>query len=1166
MSVATCRLAMAACRSSCRPAFALLPFRAARPSQSAVRLAHASALAEPTAARHGGLGELRRLPQLAEGARALNRAIMEAPSISHVLCLWEANAAAFNTVHFSTVLSQLARKNRAHGGSVVTDPRFLVLLRELTRQLEATPAAFDERALATVAQAVAKLRVGQRQLAPVLCAVEAAAEGRADSMKVRHLAQLAHAYALARSPAPRLFAAVARTSVRRLDSDGTTDPQALANLAWAFAKAGVPAPTLFGAIGQLAAGRLSHFADGELVMLAWAFAHVGTKAPQLFEALDEECAGERGAQLSATELSLLAWASATLQHRPPRLLASAVAAVRERAAQFDDQALCNVAWALAKTGHADPSTLAAVYRSALPRVRALSPAELSMLAFALAHAHHGSSVAAPLDDDALDGGRAGGLEAGAGGLEAGVGGLERLEGGVAEVEQQLAARLLEALEVAALQQVGTMGSAEVSGLAASLSRAGSRSAPLFRAFSDAAAADMPKFGHFELSSLCRALARVHADGVRAEGGGACGASLVSALAASWWRLRPFGGEELASLAWVSASTSEEPSGGSGAILLHSVAVHVGAQVSSFSPAELASLAVAFAHAGAAPGARARGRGVGGEAAAGGEAEAMEDDDADGPEADAMAGGHGGAEAGPGAQLIGPLMDALATAAAPHVRALSPPELTNLAWAMAKARVPSASLWDAVAAQAVERARVLGPVDVARLAWALAAAPAAPAAEPAAAAADAAAGAEPHAEAFAALAEQGAGCAAQLGPQDLAILASAFACRPTPAARTLFAALTPAATRMLDVLLPARAGPAGGGGGGRKLGARTGSHEPQRVTSVLCAFARAGCAPPELFANAARWGAAGGAALPPRELERLLWAFTRARYRAPGLFEAWAAQAAQHAPAMPAGSLARVAWAYAVSAVPAPALFDALDAAAAARALDFSPQQLAQFAWSSAVHHAVALAAGRPQGAGGGALLSEALWRRIAQFERSAWSEHQRRALWQAALGAKLAQGGAGRVALPPIVESLVREMPPASGSEQSDAALALSLQLRAHGWAHEDEVDVGEGRLVVDMANARSRVALEFDGPSHFLAEPSTGELRADGPTLWKSHVLGALGWHVVRVGYLEWRAATHSREAMEGFLDALVLRLARPESDGPSQAVADDIMMAGMLPPRGRC
>ena len=48
-------------------------------------------------------------------------------------------------------------------------------------------------------------------------------------------------------------------------------------------------------------------------------------------------------------------------------------------------------------------------------------------------------------------------------------------------------------------------------------------------------------------------------------------------------------------------------------------------------------------------------------------------------------------------------------------------------------------------------------------------------------------------------------------------------------------------------------------------------------------------------------------------------------------------------------------------------------------------------------------------------------------------------------------------------------------------------------------------------------MAVEVDGPSHFLEPDDRGHRPANGPTLLKRRLLRAAGWRLVSVPFYEW-------------------------------------------------
>ena len=89
---------------------------------------------------------------------------------------------------------------------------------------------------------------------------------------------------------------------------------------------------------------------------------------------------------------------------------------------------------------------------------------------------------------------------------------------------------------------------------------------------------------------------------------------------------------------------------------------------------------------------------------------------------------------------------------------------------------------------------------------------------------------------------------------------------------------------------------------------------------------------------------------------------------------------------------------------------------------------------------------------------------------------------------------------------------------------------RERRWEHKEEVAVDDALGRLDMACTTQRVGVEFDGPYHFHRCEESGDVFANGATQWKSRMLDALGWRLVRISYTEWSAAIeggrHERDA----------------------------------------
>ena len=84
--------------------------------------------------------------------------------------------------------------------------------------------------------------------------------------------------------------------------------------------------------------------------------------------------------------------------------------------------------------------------------------------------------------------------------------------------------------------------------------------------------------------------------------------------------------------------------------------------------------------------------------------------------------------------------------------------------------------------------------------------------------------------------------------------------------------------------------------------------------------------------------------------------------------------------------------------------------------------------------------------------------------------------------------------------------------------------LTSLGLSVQEEVVIEEGYsldLVVDCGGEQP-VAIEVDGPSHFVGRAPTGA------TLLKRRQLQHLGWHLVSVPYWEWDALNHADESTQ--------------------------------------
>ena len=91
----------------------------------------------------------------------------------------------------------------------------------------------------------------------------------------------------------------------------------------------------------------------------------------------------------------------------------------------------------------------------------------------------------------------------------------------------------------------------------------------------------------------------------------------------------------------------------------------------------------------------------------------------------------------------------------------------------------------------------------------------------------------------------------------------------------------------------------------------------------------------------------------------------------------------------------------------------------------------------------------------------------------------------------------------------------------SNGQRAVGESLRRLGISHELEYITADGLFSIDLAIVDERIAIEFDGPSHFTANT----LEPLGHTRLRDRLLSAMGWHVVSIPFFEWDRLHRSDE-----------------------------------------
>jgi hypothetical protein len=132
--------------------------------------------------------------------------------------------------------------------------------------------------------------------------------------------------------------------------------------------------------------------------------------------------------------------------------------------------------------------------------------------------------------------------------------------------------------------------------------------------------------------------------------------------------------------------------------------------------------------------------------------------------------------------------------------------------------------------------------------------------------------------------------------------------------------------------------------------------------------------------------------------------------------------------------------------------------------------------------------------------------------------------------------GLGLITLP----SSMLEVAVKSYSEQarnvtvSNGQREVGESLRRLGIPHELECITADGLFSIDLAIVDRRIALEFDGPSHF----TRNTLEPLGHTRLRNRLLSAMGWHVVSIPFFEW-GRLHQTEQRDAYVERRVHRRA---------------------------
>jgi len=102
-------------------------------------------------------------------------------------------------------------------------------------------------------------------------------------------------------------------------------------------------------------------------------------------------------------------------------------------------------------------------------------------------------------------------------------------------------------------------------------------------------------------------------------------------------------------------------------------------------------------------------------------------------------------------------------------------------------------------------------------------------------------------------------------------------------------------------------------------------------------------------------------------------------------------------------------------------------------------------------------------------------------------------------------------------------------------SVAAALAAVQHGF-EEEHLEPRTG-YSLDLALPSSRIAIEVDGPSHFLRPDSQGVRAPSGTTVLKRRLIAAAGWRVISVPFYDW-GRLNTADERQAYLERAVAPL----------------------------
>jgi len=302
-------------------------------------------------------------------------------------------------------------------------------------------------------------------------------------------------------------------------------------------------------------------------------------------------------------------------------------------------------------------------------------------------------------------------------------------------------------------------------------------------------------------------------------------------------------------------------------------------------------------------------------------------------------------------------------------------------------------------------------------------------------------------------------------------------------------------------------------------------KPQAVANTAWACARLGVEAPHLFAeieSGSKWLVTEG---DPQNVANTAWALAKLGYKAPNLFAEIDRQSSWLVREGNPQEVANTAWACATIGFEAPNLFVTINQNLGSLIEKGNTQNIANTCYAIS-------ALGMRKDESKTSLAK--LWERAIELHIAEEEDFCDEDLNQLAQTLIFAKASGVQLSQPPekMTTNMESSLHRFADNSISRSTNEVSKLLKDVGFMHEEEVtpdkSLSGGMLAIDMACTKRMIAIEFDGPSHFLKALGSGELTSteNGATKAKRRFLEQLGWTVINLDYRDYiKAKSRSNE-----------------------------------------